>query len=120
PPRPTRAAFVGLLGNRPLLGLLMFAAVPAKLILSGFLYYLVPLSLYQAGANMAEVGRVIILYGLGAFATGWLIARWSDRRQAELRVVGAAATVSALALLMAGLRPDMLVMALAVVVLGVA
>src|SRR5690606_15791751 len=44
PPRPTRAAFVGLLGNWPLLGLLMFAAVTADLILSGILYYVVTLS----------------------------------------------------------------------------
>ncbi|OSQ36744.1 MFS transporter [Thalassospira mesophila] len=120
PPVPTRAAFAALLKNRPLQILVLFAAMPAKLILSAFLYYLVPVLLLQDGATIAEIGRVIMLYGLVALLSGWFAARWTDRSKKETRAVGIGGVVTAVGLLMAGLYPIDIVVAIAVGMLGLA
>jgi predicted MFS family arabinose efflux permease len=120
PPVPTRAAFRALLSNRRFVVLLAFAAVPAKLILSGFLYYLVPVYLFSNGANTAEIGRVIMLYGLVALLSSWLIARWTDAKQAETRAVGIGGGLTAIGLIGAAVFPSLASVAIAVAVLGLA
>ncbi|MDP2699978.1 MFS transporter [Thalassospira sp.] len=120
PPVPTKAAFRALLRNRRFVVLVLFAAAPAKLILSGFLYYMVPFALWQTGANIAEMGRVIMIYGLVALLSGWFIARWTDAKQAETRAVGIGGGLTALGLIGAGLVPGFGMMALAVGLLGLA
>lgn len=64
-----RPAGVGALPLHPLrnwrfLGLLLLAAVPAKLILVAFCYYLMPLYLAAAGYSAAMAGRVIMVYSV--------------------------------------------------------
>ena len=120
PPVPTRKAFKAMLGNRRLQVLVLFAAVPAKLILSGFLYYLTPLILLQSGATTAETGRVIMLYGLVALLTGWGVARWTDSKQNEIRAVGIGGGLTATGLLLAGFMPQYATFAVAVAMLGLA
>lgn len=120
PPVPTREAFRAMLSNRRLQVLILFAAVPAKLILSGFLYYLTPLILLQSGATTAETGRVLMLYGLVALLTGWSIARWTDDKQNETRAVGIGGALTAVGLLLAGWMPDYGVFAVAIAMLGLA
>ncbi|WP_339859472.1 MFS transporter [Thalassospira alkalitolerans] len=120
PPIPTKAALKAMLGNRRLQVLILFAAMPAKLILSGFLYYLTPIILLQSGATTAETGRVIMLYGLVAILTGWFIAKWTDKSQNETRAVGIGGGLTAAGLLLAGWMPEYATFAVAVAVLGLA
>lgn len=81
PPRITLRTFVDTLGNGRFIALLLFAAVPAKLILGGLLFYLVPLALFEFGANAAQTGRIIMLYGLVGLLCGPLFAYFTDRLQ---------------------------------------
>jgi predicted MFS family arabinose efflux permease len=81
PPRITLRTFADTLGNGRFVALLLFAAVPAKLILGGLLFYLVPLALFEFGANAAQTGRVIMLYGLVGLLCGALFAYFTDRLQ---------------------------------------
>lgn len=120
PPVPTRKAFKAMLANRRLQVLILFAAVPAKMILSGFLFYLTPMILIEAGATTAETGRVIMLYGLVALLTGWGIARWTDKNQRETRSVGIGGALTAAGLLAAGWLPEYAMFAVAVGMLGLA
>lgn len=120
PPIPTRAALRSMLGNRRLQVLIVFAAIPAKLILSGFLYYLTPIILLQSGATTAEIGRVIMLYGLTAILTGWIAAKWTDKNQNETRAVGIGGGLTAAGLLLAGWMPEYALFAVAVALLGLA
>lgn len=120
PPVPTKDALKAMLSNRRLQVLILFAAVPAKLILSGFLFYLTPLILLQSGATTAETGRVIMLYGLVALLTGWGIARWTDSKQNETRAVGIGGALTAIGLLFAGFMPQYASFAVAVALLGLA
>ncbi|MGM0561829.1 MAG: MFS transporter [Pseudomonadota bacterium] len=120
PPVPTREAFRAMLSNRRLQALILFAAVPAKLILSGFLYYLTPVILLDSGATTAETGRVTMLYGLVALLTGWGIARWTDKKQNETRAVGIGGVLTAVGLLLAGWMPEYGMFAIAIAMLGLA
>lgn len=81
PPRITLRTFADTLGNGRFVALLLFAAVPAKLLLGGLLFYLVPLALFEFGANAAQTGRVIMLYGLIGLLCGPLFAYFTDRLQ---------------------------------------
>lgn len=79
PPRITLRAFSETLRNREYLVVLVFAAIPAKLLLGGLLMYMVPLALLEYGSNAAEVGRVLMLYGVMGLLLGPVLAPWVDR-----------------------------------------
>lgn len=55
------------------------AAVPAKIALTGFLYYSVPLYLKLLGNNQSTIGRVMMAYGLAIILFSPLIAKLADR-----------------------------------------
>ncbi len=81
PPKITFTALTNTLANRRFVALLAFAAIPAKMTLSGLLFYLIPLALMEFGANVAQVGHTIMLYGLAGLLTGPLFARLTDHFQ---------------------------------------
>jgi predicted MFS family arabinose efflux permease len=58
--RSVRAAFA-----EPRFALLvLFAAIPAKVLLGGFIFFLAPLELRELGLSQAAIGRNVMLYGL--------------------------------------------------------
>ncbi len=76
----------------------LFAALPAKLILAGLCFYLLPLHLQAAGAPAASVGRGQMLYALALLALLPLAARLAaDGGEAmQRRLVGGGLCLSAL------------------------
>jgi MFS family permease len=50
--------------NRRFLSLLLLAALPAKLILIGYCYYLIPLFIINEGSTSSMAGRLIMLYSV--------------------------------------------------------
>lgn len=60
-------------------GLVVFAAIPAKIVLTGFLFYAVPLYLAQLGVSEAEIGRIMMLYSLVIVFAGPWLSKISDR-----------------------------------------
>lgn len=58
------ASLLAPLANRRFVLLLLLAAVPAKLALIAFCYYLIPLHIANGGASTATAGRVIMLYSI--------------------------------------------------------
>lgn len=73
------------LGNRKLLSLSVFAAVPAKMMLTGLLFYLLPKTLTQLSESSASLsGRLILLYGLlMLIGAPWLAKRWQTKFQSQ-------------------------------------
>ena len=66
--------------------LIVFAAIPAKMALGGFLFFLVPMALWSNGFSLPEIGRIMVLYpvfmlGVSLFSTrladqlGWRIGQ---------------------------------------------
>jgi len=73
-------ADLGRLIAQPSFALLMLAAaIPAKIALAGFLFYLAPLTLSHAGYSPAAIGRAVMLYFIVISALNPLASRWSDR-----------------------------------------
>lgn len=68
-----------LLANPRFLALLLFSSVPTKLMLTGYLFYLVPVSLHAAGETPAGIGRLMMTYGLIVVLLGPWVSRMADR-----------------------------------------
>jgi len=70
-----------------LLAVAVFAAIPGKLILAGFLFYLVPLYLSDLGNRQSVIGWMIMLYGVSTLAFMPIMARFADRSGRHVAVV---------------------------------
>lgn len=65
--------------SRPAMALLLVGcAFPAKLILAGLSFFLVPVVMGAAGFDDAVIGRVLMLYAVSMLVLVPLVARWSD------------------------------------------
>ena len=96
-----RSAFGGrewraLLSDSRLFAVTVFAAIPGKLILAGFLFYLVPLYLSELGNRQSVIGWMIMLYGVSTLACMPFAARFADRSGRHSAVVAAGGLVAGL------------------------
>ena len=85
-----------LLSDSRLFAVTVFAAVPGKLILAGFLIYLVPLFLSDLGNRQSVIGWMIMLYGVSTLACMPLAARFADRSGRHVAVVAAGGLLAGL------------------------
>ena len=85
-----------LLSDGRLFAVTVFAAVPGKLILAGFLFYLVPLYLSELGNRQSVIGWMIMLYGVSTLACMPFAARFADRSGRHAAVVAAGGVVAGL------------------------
>ncbi|MEX0758003.1 MAG: MFS transporter, partial [Tistlia sp.] len=86
------------LANPRFAGLILLAAIPAKIALTGFLFYLTPLFLDSLDVSQPAIGRTIMLYGV-FMLIGTQIGAWlGDRggRYASLVALGGLLTGIAL------------------------
>ena len=101
-PQPTRlttsrgTVWQTLFSDRRLLAVTLFAAVPGKLILAGFLFYLAPLYLSELGNRQAAIGWMMMMYGVATLVCMPLAARFADRFGRHIAVVGAGGAVAGL------------------------
>ena len=108
------------LRNPRFLALVMFAAIPNKIVLTGFLFYAVPL--YLAGLNISEAdtGRVMILYSLVIVFLGPWVSRLADQRGYGWSLVFAGTLLSGLAMFLLWFRADVYGVAGAVLLVAIA
>jgi MFS family permease/HAMP domain-containing protein len=71
--------FKRLLQNKKFTAITFLAAVPAKIALTGFLYYSVPLYLKLLGNNQSTTGRIMMAYGLAIIVLSPFVAKMADR-----------------------------------------
>ncbi len=90
--------------RRPALAILLVGcALPAKMLLVGLVFYLVPLELTRAGFEQATIGRVLMLYALAMLVVVPIVARRSDgagRRPRYILIGGALSSISVVHLLL--------------------
>lgn len=78
-PQPSLRDIATLLG-RPLFGILMVGvAMPAKVVLTGFLFYLMPLYLSGLGDSQSDIGRAMTAYFIVMAVGTKLVAMIADR-----------------------------------------
>ena len=106
--------------QRPSLVLLLGGVtIPMNVVLAAFLWYLIPLSMAAIGSNASTIARTLMVYYLVILLGGPLVARLADRNLNPRTLVGVGSLLSGAVLLLPALRPSVLSMALAVLVVGV-
>ncbi|MFZ6648522.1 MFS transporter [Undibacterium sp. TJN25] len=105
---------LSLAGNYRFVAMSLLTGIPAKLIYSGFLIYLVPMLLADLGSSKSEIGRYAMLYGFAALLLSPLFARFTDRHRAHTGMVAAGGILTG-----AGLLPVLLSAQPAMVLLGI-
>lgn len=59
--------------------LVLFAAIPAKMALTGYFFFLVPLTLWSSDHSLAEIARIMVLYPLVMLAVSSQSTRLADQ-----------------------------------------
>ncbi len=99
-PRPSPLApLARLLSNPRFVLIVLLCAIPAKIVLTGFLYLFVPIHLASLDASQSEIGRIMMLYSLIIIPISPLASRFGDRCGRNLTLVIGATIASGLALL---------------------
>lgn len=117
---PPRRHLLRLFRNWRFTVLMLFAAVPSKLALTGFLFFLVPVTLAQGQWDVSDIARVMVLYPLVMVVVSPLAARLADRlgwRAGQVALGGLVGGIGLMAPLVMGSGP--LPVAIAIVALGV-
>ncbi|MBM3546256.1 MAG: MFS transporter [Alphaproteobacteria bacterium] len=119
PERRLRLADFSLVVRNPsFVALLLCSAMPAKIALTGVLFYLVPLLLAKLGSTSAEIGRILMIYaGCTALLTP-IAARVADRWRLNGWMIALGGMVSGLGMLAILLRVDASAVVIAVLLLG--
>ena len=79
--------------------IILFCAIPAKIILTGFLYLFVPIYLASLDASQTEIGRVMMLYSLIIIPISPLASNFADKLNRNLAIVIVATVLSGITLL---------------------
>lgn len=108
----------GLLRNRRFAALMLGSAIPAKIALAGFLFYLTPLALHQEGYTPAAIGRAMLAYFVLVAAVNPLASYLSDRFHWRLSLTLAGGTLIGLGGLAGFVGGETAILA-AIVALGV-
>ena len=79
--------------------IILFCAIPAKIVLTGFLYLFVPIYLASLDASQTEIGRVMMLYSLIIIPISPLASSFADKLNRNLSIVIVATVLSGITLL---------------------
>lgn len=93
------SAIASLIQNSRFVLIVLFCAIPAKIILTGFLYLFVPIYLASLEASQSEIGRIMMLYSLIIIPVSPLASSFADRVNRNLAIVIGATIMSGIVLL---------------------
>ncbi len=117
---PRKREFLALLRNWRFSVLVLFAAVPSKIALTGFFFFLVPLTLMQnPETDLGDVARMMMLYPIGVVLLSPLSAKLADQMGWKAGLVALGGLIGGVALVLPALSNDQDLLALAIVLLGV-
>lgn len=119
--RPVRLRdYAEMLANPRFAALLLFSSIPTKLMLTGYLFYLVPVSLAALGETPAEIGRILMTYGLTIVVLGPWVSRAADRSGRHALFAGIGGLIGGAGMLVVLLAPGVPGVLAGVAALGVA
>jgi predicted MFS family arabinose efflux permease len=101
---PSLGEIASLLINKRFMTVTGLAAIPAKVLLTGVCFYLVPLYVLSLGSTQSVVGRILMLYGVVMVVVSPLAASLATTRERMEWLVGSGLLLSGLGtlLMMAG------------------
>lgn len=109
-----------LLSNKYFALITIFSAIPAKIVLTGFLYYICPVYLQFLGESSSVSGRVIMAYGLAIILISPLSAILVDRLKNKMAFIFIGGMLSSIALLNFYFFQGTLGLLLIVIIVGIA
>jgi MFS family permease len=115
---PTLSDIASLFLNRRFMTLTGLAAVPAKIILTGVCFYLVPLYVVAIGSNQAMAGRIIMTYAVVMVLMAPLAAALATTRERREWLVASGLLVSGLGGSLMVISPSVLVVFASVFLVG--
>ncbi|OAN43037.1 MFS transporter permease [Paramagnetospirillum marisnigri] len=115
-----RVAFLPLLRNWRFSALVLFAAIPSKIALTGFFFYLMPLSLMRSpDTDLGDIARMMMLYPIAVVILSPLASRLADRMGWKAGLVAIGGLIGGAGLVLPMVSPDSDLLGLAIVLLGV-
>ncbi len=93
---PKLAEIAALVGNARFMAVTGLAAMPAKILLTGMCFYLVPLYVDSIGDSQSMAGRVLMTYAVAMVVLAPLTAGWATNRERMHWLVGGGLVVSGL------------------------
>ncbi|MDC5722852.1 MFS transporter [Vibrio europaeus] len=112
--------FKVLLSNKYFSLITFFSAIPAKVVLTGFLYYICPVYLQYLGESSAVSGRVMMSYGIAIIVISPLSAFLVDRWDNKIKFIVFGGLLSALALVNIVFLPGTMGLLMVVILIGIA
>lgn len=85
-----------LLKDLRFVSVLIFSAIPGKMMVAGFMAYLVPLYLDQLGHDQPSIGRIMMIYGIATLLFLSLAARFADRTEKYSNMVALGTVIAGL------------------------
>lgn len=98
-PQLSRSPVAVLMRNTQFVLIVLFCAIPAKVILTGVLYLFVPIYLASLDANQSEIGRIMMVYSLIIIPISPLASGFADRLGKNLWMVIGATVMSGIVLM---------------------
>lgn len=96
----------------------LFAAIPAKLLHSGFLIFLTPVILSKFGSSPSEIGRFAIVYGIVALLAMPVFSHLADRYRCHFAFVVTGGVIAGAGMLPVLLSPQPATVLLGIMALG--
>lgn len=93
---PSAREILGLLTNRRFMTLTGLAAIPAKVVLTGVCFYLVPLYIVSIGSTQSMAGRMLMVYAVLMVLIVPIAASAADRGSSRERLVATGLCISGL------------------------
>lgn len=100
--------------------LVVFAAIPAKIALTGFFFFLVPLVLWNSGHQLPEIARIMVLYPLVMLAVSYYATRFADQWGWRVGQIAVGGVLGGIGILLAALFDGTLPLAAGIMLLGAA
>lgn len=112
--RPYLKEFRQLFSNTGFLAVTLGISIPAKLCMTGFMFYLVPRHLAAISVSKSATGRILMIYSLMFVFAGPALARMLEKRLSPAAIVLPASILSGIALLFANLDPQVTAVVIAI------
>ncbi len=96
-----------LLSNGRFLALVFGLSIPAKICMTGFMFYLIPRFLDSVATGQSTIGRILMIYSLMFVFVGPPLSRFFEKRLNSTMMSILATMLAGLALLMAAWQPGL-------------
>jgi predicted MFS family arabinose efflux permease len=110
---------LGLMKNWRFMIVMLFAAIPSKVAVTGVTFFLAPLYLWTQGYGYAEIARVVMLYAILVVILSPIVSRLADRTGWRLGLVVSGGLISSIGLLAPAFGNGELPIILSMVCLGI-